>query len=281
MPHVPRRVQVLIPMGVVAHRADVVRNKSLRSLRHLVIRNNRIIRLPKALLMHKSKVAHIQKPFNLPPSRGLDGYAVRQHPQVICIFPFRHLRQRKRIVIYQPHPHQTISFLRPIHIQMKLRRDRPTRMRGNTNATPILIVAKPVVPTDNLVAFDMPKAQRNAPVITNISCSSNRPIRQPIHHNPLIQQPSGIRLIHHLTRKSNRIPERGKRPPVRFRKRAVSRQNPLPRRISASQLSSRDKRRRGRHTPLSPQATPESTSTNRLALQLPHRRGILYTPIRL
>ena len=200
--------------------------------------------------MHKSKVAHIQKSLHLPSRRRVDRHALRQHIQVVVVLPLRHLRQRSRPIVDQPHPHQPIPLLRPVHIQSQPRRDRPTRMRRNAHTSPIPVIAQPMVAADDLIPLHISQAQRNPTVIADIPRRRHGPISQPIHHHTLIQQRRRKRLIRDLIRERHRIPERRQRPPVRLGKCAATRQRMHCLHIGRPKLRRRYKGRGGAHASL-------------------------------
>ena len=65
--------------------------------------------------MYKGEVAYIEEALDLPSRCGLDPSAFRQYLNIILVFPFGHLWQRREPTINQPHPDQPISLVDAIY----------------------------------------------------------------------------------------------------------------------------------------------------------------------
>ena len=108
MPLKVGRREMLVSVRVVADRADLVGDEASISLRHLVIRNNRIVRFAKVLFVNKSEVAHIEKAFDLSPRSGLDVRTVQRHLKTVRVVPLHQFRQILRSIVDQTYPDKTV-----------------------------------------------------------------------------------------------------------------------------------------------------------------------------
>src|SRR5271156_3651946 len=239
--------EMFVSMSVVADGADVVGNKAVRGLRHLVIGHDWVVRFAEAFLMNEGEVADVEKSFDLPTCRGVDVHAIEMHLQVIRVVPFGQLREFLGAVVGQTHPHETVTLLCLIHIEMQAGRNGAARMSRDADTAARTVIAQSVVFADDLIALDMTEAEWNAAVVADVACGRDGTVRQPVDHDALIEQARGERFDGHLARVRYRIPERGKGVPVARAKGAVTRQRGNQRRFGGAQVSRRNEGGRGLH----------------------------------
>ena len=89
-------------------------------------------------------------------------------------------------------------------------------MSGNAGAATCGVVAEAVVSADDLVAFDVAEAERNAAVITDVACGCDGAIRDAIEDDALIEKARGEGLVRYLPGVGDGIPEGGEGAPVGF-----------------------------------------------------------------
>jgi hypothetical protein len=87
-------------------------------------------------------------------------------------------------------------------------------MGRDAGTAPFTVVAQAVILADDLVAFDMAHAQRDATMKTDVSRRGQGAIRKTVNHNPLIQQTRRLGLVCDGVGEGDWIPERCERPPI-------------------------------------------------------------------
>src|SRR5580698_492602 len=200
-------------------------------LGHFVIRDDGIVGFSKALLVDKGEMADIEKSFDLPAGRGLDGDAVWEYRHVVRIFKFLHFRQWKRAIVHEANPHQAIAFLSLVDVEAQARRDCTVGMCWDAGASAFRVVAQTVVFTDNLVAFDMAEAERNSAVVADISRGNYGAVGDAVEKYAFVEKARRTRLVCYLARKSNWVPVWRQRPPVLISEGASARKSHRCRRI--------------------------------------------------